>query len=181
MMRFLVPAGFLLLVGLFWLTLDRISEGEYNPRDIPTQFIGRQAPAIDVPDLFNPDITVKTADMKDQVWVLNVWGTWCNECLREHEFLVHLARDKKIPIVGINWRDQASDAKAMLARMGNPFMRLGFDPKSKVAINWGVYGAPETFLIDANGVIREKHAGSLNANIWEKQFSHYFTTTGKDS
>ena len=181
MMRFLVPAGFLLLVGLFWLTLDRISEGEYNPRDIPTQFIGRQAPAIDVPDLFNPDITVRTADMKGQVWVLNVWGTWCNECLREHEFLVHLARDKNIPIVGINWRDQASDAKAMLARMGNPFMRLGFDPKSKVAINWGVYGAPETFLIDANGVIREKHAGSLNASIWEQQFSHYFTANGKGS
>ena len=119
MSRYLVPLGFLLLILLFWFTLDKIGSGEYNPRDIPTEFIGRAAPEINVPDLYDPSKLVKTADMKGQVWLFNVWGTWCPECWREHEYLLRLS--KTIPIVGLNWRDEANESKAMLARLGNPF------------------------------------------------------------
>lgn len=174
MSRILVPLGFLLLMLLFWFTLTRIGDGEYNPRDIPTEFIGRAAPAIDVPDLFDPSKTIKTSDMKGQVWLFNVWGTWCPECWREHPYLLSLSKSKRIPIIGLNWRDQAEESKAMLARMGNPFQQIGFDPHSNVAMDWGVYGAPETFLVDADGMIRAKHAGALTPEIWEQKFSRYF-------
>ncbi|TNF35639.1 MAG: DsbE family thiol:disulfide interchange protein [Gammaproteobacteria bacterium] len=168
MSRYLVPGGFLLLILLFWFTLDRIGSGEYNPRDIPTEFIGRAAPQINVPDLYNPEQLVQTADMKGQVWLFNVWGTWCPECWREHDYLLKLG--KTIPIVGLNWRDEASESKAMLARLGNPFTKIGFDPHSNVAIEWGVYGAPETFLIDEQGIIRAKHAGAMNPQVWVEKF-----------
>jgi cytochrome c biogenesis protein CcmG, thiol:disulfide interchange protein DsbE len=172
MSRILVPLGFLLLMVLFWLMLDRIGGGEYNPRDIPTEFIGKAAPSINVPDLFDPSRMVQTADMKGQVWLFNVWGTWCPECWREHEYLLELS--KMVPIIGLNWRDQADESKAMLARLGNPFKQIGFDPQSNVAMDWGVYGAPETFLVDAEGVIRAKHAGAMTPQVWEQKFRVYF-------
>ena len=172
MSRYLVPLGFLLLILLFWFTLDKIGSGEYNPRDIPTEFIGRAAPEINVPDLYDPSKMVKASDMKGQVWLFNVWGTWCPECWREHEYLLKLS--KTVPIVGLNWRDEANESKAMLARLGNPFMQIGFDPQSNVAMDWGVYGAPETFLIDAEGMIRAKHAGAMTPQVWEEKFRPYF-------
>ena len=172
MSRYLVPLGFLLLILLFWFTLDKIGSGEYNPRDIPTEFIGRAAPEINVPDLYDPSKMVKASDMKGQVWLFNVWGTWCPECWREHEYLLKLS--KTVPIVGLNWRDEANESKAMLARLGNPFIHIGFDPQSNVAMDWGVYGAPETFLIDAEGMIRAKHAGAMTPQVWEQKFRTYF-------
>ncbi len=168
MSRYLIPAGFVVLLALFWFTLDRMGRGEYNPRNIPTEFIGKAAPKINVPDLYQPDRMVSSADMKGQVWLFNVWGTWCPECWREHEYLLRLSGE--IPIIGLNWRDEATEAKAMLSRMGNPFRAVGFDPNSDVAIDWGVYGAPETFLIDAEGVIRAKHAGAMNEEVWRNKF-----------
>lgn len=165
---------FLALGGLFWYVLGQMNEGEYNPREVPTQFIGRSAPAFALPDLFDPSRTVSTADMAGRVWLLNVWGTWCPECWKEHEYLVHLAKREGVPIVGINWRDDAAEAKAMLARLGNPFYAIGFDPNSDAVIDWGVYGAPETFLIDGEGVVREKHTGALNPQVWNEKFKPYF-------
>lgn len=175
MNRFLVPlVGFVVLVGLFWFTLERMNEGEYNPRDVPTEFIGRAAPAIDVPDLYDATKIVRSSDYKGQPWLFNVWGTWCPECWREHEYLLELAKHHGVAIVGLNWRDDAAEAKAMLARLGNPFAQIGFDPDSSVAIDWGVYGAPETFLVDADGVIREKHTGAMTPAVWEEKFRRYF-------
>jgi len=175
MNRYLMPlAGFLVLVVLFWLMLGRINQGEYNPRDVPTEFIGREAPAIDVPDLLDPATLVRTADFKGQPWLLNVWGTWCPECWREHDYLLELARRHGVRIIGLNWRDEATEAKGMIGRLGNPFERIGFDPDSSVAIEWGVYGAPETFLIDAEGVVREKHTGALTPTVWDEKFRAYF-------
>lgn len=173
MSRFLVPAGFLLLIVLFAVVLNRIGTGEYNPRDIPTEFIGKQAPGINVPDLYDPNVIVKTADMQGKVWLLNVWATWCPECWREHEYLMYLSQ-KNIPIVGVNWRDDREEAKSMLTRMGNPFVSIGFDLDSSVAMDWGVYGAPETFLIDEQGVVREKHAGGVTPAVWQEKFQSYF-------
>ena len=170
----LIPlALFLLLAGLFYFTLGKINRGEYDPRDIPTEFIGRPAPEFSLPDLMNEGKMVSPSTYKGKVWLFNVWGTWCPECWREHEYLVELAR-QGITIVGLDWRDQAAEAKQMLARLGNPFAEIAFDPDSSVAIDWGVYGAPETFLIDAEGIIREKHKGALTPGVWKERFLPYF-------
>ena len=178
MARFLIPASFIVLLLLFWFTLDRMGKGEYNPRNIPTEFLGKPAPEINVPDLYKPDTLVRTTDLKGQVWLFNVWGTWCPECWKEHEYLVHLAKRKGVPIIGINWRDDAAEAKAMLKRLGNPFQQIAFDPKSDAVIDWGVYGAPETFLIDAEGIVRVKHTGAMNSQVWREKFQSYFVTDG---
>ena len=164
---------FLLMAGLFLFVLNKINQGEYNPRDIPTEFIGKPVPAFDLPNLLDATDRVSPADYKGQVWLLNVWGTWCAECWREHENLIALSR-RGVPIVGINWRDDADEAKTMLRENGNPFKEVGFDPKSDAVIDLGVYGAPETFLVDENGMIREKHKGALNAQAWQSKFASYF-------
>ncbi len=164
---------FMALAGLFLLMLSRMNDGEYNPRDVPTEFIGRAAPDFSLPALHQPERQVSPSQYQGKVWLLNVWGTWCAECWREHDFLLELA-GKNIPILGLNWRDEAVDAKNMLARLGDPFDQVAFDPNSQAVIDWGVYGAPETFLIDTKGIIREKHKGALNPTIWWEKFQPYF-------
>ncbi|MGD2118027.1 MAG: DsbE family thiol:disulfide interchange protein [Chromatiales bacterium] len=166
-------AVFLVLVGLFWFVLKKIDEGEYDPRDIPTEFIGKSVPAFNLPNLLDATDQVKASDYQGKPWLLNVWGTWCAECWREHEYMLSLSR-QGVPIVGINWRDDANEAKAMLRQNGNPFAEVGFDPKSDAVIDLGVYGAPETFLVDANGIIREKHKGAMQPQVWKEKFQPYF-------
>lgn len=175
MTRAAIPlALFLALAGMFWYVLGKMNEGEYNPRNVPTQFIGRTAPAFSLPELYDPSRTVSPTDMAGKTWLLNVWGTWCPECWKEHDYLMHLAKREGVPIVGINWRDEANEAKGMLERLGNPFMMVGFDPNSDAVIEWGVYGAPETFLIDAEGVVRVKHTGAMTPTVWREKFASYF-------
>jgi len=176
MARYGILIGFFIILGGFAVMLNRINTGEYNPRDIPTEFIGRAAPAINVPDLYNESDRVRVADMQGKVWLFNVWGTWCPECWREHGYLMELKR-RGIPIVGLNWRDERAEAKAMLKKMGNPFIKIGFDPDSSVAMEWGVYGAPETFLINAEGTIMAKHAGGITPGVWQEKFQKYFENT----
>lgn len=174
MARYGILIGFFVLMGVFAVVLERMGTGDYNPRDIPTEFIGRAAPEINVSDLYNESELVKTSDMKGRVWLFNVWGTWCPECWREHSYLMELSK-AGIPIIGLNWRDERSEAKAMISKMGNPFLKIGFDPKSSVAMDWGVYGAPETFLIDAQGTILAKHAGGITPGVWQEKFKKYFS------
>ena len=164
---------FLVMAGLFLFVLQKIDKGEYDPRDIPTEFIGKQVPAFDLPNLLDDADRVKAADYKGKPWLLNIWGTWCAQCWVEHDYLVFLSR-QGIPIIGINWRDDAGDAKAMLTQKGNPFAEVGFDPKSDAVIDLGVYGAPETFLVDADGIIRVKHKGAMAPQVWEEKFQSYF-------
>lgn len=168
--------GFSVVVGLFFFVLDRMNTGEYNPRDIPTQFIGQPAPQFDLPSLFDPAKRVRNADMDGKVWLVNVWGTWCAQCWQEHDYLVFLSQ-QGIPIVGINWRDDALEAKAFLRNKGNPFVAVGSDPHSDAVIDWGVYGAPETFLIDAEGIVREKHTGPMSPQVWAEKFKPYYEQT----
>ena len=174
MSRYVILISFFIMMGVFAVVLDRMGKGEYNPRDIPTEFIGKAAPAINVPDLYNANEMVKTSDMQGKVWLFNVWGTWCPECWREHSYLIELS-ESGIPIVGLNWRDESAEAKAMLAKLGNPFIKIGFDPKSSVAIDWGVYGAPETFVIDAQGIVVDKHAGGITPEVWHQKFKKHFS------
>ncbi|WP_275098384.1 DsbE family thiol:disulfide interchange protein [Sedimenticola hydrogenitrophicus] len=163
--RFLIPLGIFLALALLLgigLTL--------NPRDVPSVLINEKAPTFNLPDLFDPEKRVSSQDMQGKVWLLNVWGVWCPECWREHEFLNHLAKDEGVTFIGIDWRDDREEAIAFLTNKGNPFAAVGFDPESEAIMDWGVYGAPETFVIDKQGMIRKKHTGPLYQQVWDKEF-----------
>ena len=163
-MRFAIPLGiFIIIVGLLAYGL------QLDPKKVPSPLIGKPAPEIILPDLFDPSGMVRSADLKGKVWLLNVWGTWCPECWREHQFLLHLARNEGVSILGIDWRDEAGEARQMLAQEGNPFIAVGFDPDSSSIMDWGVYGAPETFLVDKQGIVRWKHAGGLSQKLWQDE------------
>lgn len=180
MARYALLIGFFIFMGVFAVVLDRMGKGEYNPRDIPTEFIGKPAPQIQVSSLFDADKMLDTDQFRGQPWLFNIWGTWCPECWREHAYLIELKK-AGVPIVGLNWRDERSEAIAMLNQLGNPFVEIGFDPDSSVAMDWGVYGAPETFLVDAQGVVIAKHAGGLTPDIWQKKFAAYFERSSAGS
>ena len=161
-----------------------IAQQPIEPRDSARLLVGEtldDRTFRDLPDLLDPTQQVSSKDMLGQPWLLNVWGTWCPECWKEHDYLLHLARREGVPIIGINWRDDAAEAKAMLARLGNPFYKIGFDPHSDAVIEWGVYGAPETFLIDAQGIVREKHKGAMASEVWKDKFQAYFSESGDAS
>ena len=163
--RYLIPLGiFLVLVVFLAIGLTK------DPRDVPSVLIDKKASEFSLPDLFDPAKTVDSASMKGKVWLLNVWGTWCPECWREHDFLLYLAKQEQFPIVGIDWRDDTDDARRFLQQKGNPFIAVGVDTESKAIMDLGVYGAPETFLIDSEGFIRKKHKGAMTKQIWQDEF-----------
>ncbi|MCP3670632.1 MAG: DsbE family thiol:disulfide interchange protein [Gammaproteobacteria bacterium] len=168
--RYLIPFGiFMAIMAIFVLGLYRMGEDPNFTRNVPSVLIGKQAPKIDLPDLFDQSKTVSSSSLAGQVWVLNVWATWCPECWREHAFLVHLARNEGVKLFGIDWRDDAAAAKRLLVDKGNPFVAVGFDPESRAIMDWGVYGAPETFVIDKQGVVRWKKAGAMTRELWESE------------
>jgi len=149
-------AALALLLGI-GLTLD--------PRKVPSPLIGKTMPAFELTRLHDEQRTVGDSDMRGQVSVLNVWGTWCAGCRAEHDILMRLARTGQAPIIGLNWKDDRQLAQQSLRDYGNPYAVTGFDKDGRVAIDWGVYGAPETFVMDAAGVVRYKHIGPLTEQI----------------
>jgi len=154
--RYLIPLGiFLALVILLGvgLTLD--------PREVPSPFIGKPAPAFELPKLHNPTATISAAEMKGKVWLLNVWASWCVSCRAEHKVINKLSRMKLVPVVGLNYKDDPEDARRWLAALGNPYIASAMDREGRVGIDWGVYGVPETFVIDKKGIIRYKHIGPV--------------------
>jgi cytochrome c biogenesis protein CcmG, thiol:disulfide interchange protein DsbE len=167
MWKFLLPfAAFVALVVLFAFGL--------NPnRDIhalPSPLIGKPAPEFTLTDVLDPSRTVSTAKFAGQVYVLNVWATWCFACREEQEELLAIARQHVVPIVGLDYRDNQDRAKLWLAQLGNPYDAVAFDGDGRTAIEWGVYGAPETYLIDTHGRIVFKFISPITAEIWEKEF-----------
>jgi cytochrome c biogenesis protein CcmG/thiol:disulfide interchange protein DsbE len=160
---FLLPlAAFLVLAAFLFRGLA------LNPREVPSPLIGKPAPAFARPQLHDAAKTFSQKDLAGQVWLLNVWASWCVACREEHPVLVELARQKAVPIVGLNYKDAPEDAKAWLKQFGDPYMLSVVDRDGRVGIDYGVYGVPETFLIDANGVIRHKQIGPLTPAAWEK-------------
>jgi cytochrome c biogenesis protein CcmG/thiol:disulfide interchange protein DsbE len=126
--------------------------------------VGKPAPAFTLPRLSNAQDTISTTDMKGRVWVLNVWASWCGPCYAEHPLINELAADG-ITIVGLNHKDKRADAKRFLAELGNPYKMIGVDADGSVSIEWGVYGVPETFVIDKAGVVRYKHIGPVTEKV----------------
>ncbi len=132
-----------------------------KPREVPSPLIDRPLPAFELPQLGAPGQTLAAGDMRGKVWMLNVWASWCVACRVEHPVLVDLAKSRQVLIYGLNYKDQRADAIEWLARHGNPYLESLSDTRGLVGIDLGVYGVPETFIIDKSGVIRYKHIGPV--------------------
>ncbi len=159
MNRFLWPlVGFVVLLAFlgFGLTL--------KPSEVPSPLIGRPAPTFTLSQLAQPEQTFSPESMQGQVWLLNVWASWCAACLEEHPFMVDLAKSGVVPIVGLNYKDARNDALDWLRRHGNAYQLSVSDGNGRVGIDYGVYGVPETFIIDKAGVIRYKHIGPITGD-----------------
>lgn len=140
-----------------------------DPREVPSPLIGRPAPAFELPLLQQPDKSFSQKDMLGTVWVMNVWASWCPPCLVEHPVVSELARSGIAPVVGLNYKDAREDALPWLKRNGDPFQVTVYDAVGRIAIDYGVYGVPETYVIDRNGIIRYKHIGPLTPQITQKK------------
>jgi cytochrome c biogenesis protein CcmG/thiol:disulfide interchange protein DsbE len=156
MKRYLLPLiVFLVMVGFFAVGL------RLNPREVPSPLIDKAAPAFSLPLLGAPDKQLATQDLRGKVWVLNVWASWCVPCLVEHPQITELARVGGVPVYGLNYKDKVEAATAWLGKHGNPYTATASDLEGLVGIDYGVYGVPETFVIDKQGVIRMKHIGPV--------------------
>jgi len=163
MTRFIIPLGiFLVLIAFLAIGLNR------DPREVPSPLINKPAPAFSLPQLKDPSKTFSAEDMRGKVWLLNVWASWCISCRDEHPFLFEYAKTGAVPIYGLNYRDKRDDALAWLSELGDPYVLSVSDTDARVGINYGVYGAPESYLIDRNGVIRFKQIGPITPDVWEK-------------
>lgn len=154
--RFLLPLGIFIVIVIFLgigLTL--------NPKEIPSPFIGKAAPAFTLPQLHEPGRQFSPQDMQGKVWLLNIWASWCGSCREEHPLLVELARQNIVPIIGLDYKDERDKGIAWLNSLGNPYAVSVSDMDGRTGIDWGVYGVPETFVIDKQGIIRYKQIGPV--------------------
>jgi cytochrome c biogenesis protein CcmG/thiol:disulfide interchange protein DsbE len=140
-----------------------------NPREVPSPLIGKPAPQFQLKRLHDTSQSYGTADMKGQVWLLNVWASWCVACREEHPLLVELGKAKIVPIVGLNYKDEPADGIKWLRQYGDPYDLSVIDRDGRVGIDYGVYGVPETFVIDKAGTIRYKQIGPVTAEVLEKK------------
>lgn len=139
-----------------------------DPTKLDSALIGKPVPAFSLRDLKQPETTLDEAVFRGEITLLNVWGTWCPSCRDEHDDLMWLAREKKVSIIGLNYKDNRDDALVWLDRLGDPYSKVIYDPKGTLGFDLGVYGAPETFVIDASGVVRYRHVGVVNGDVWER-------------
>jgi cytochrome c biogenesis protein CcmG/thiol:disulfide interchange protein DsbE len=156
MKRYLIPLiVFVVMAGFLAIGL------KLDPREVPSPLIGKPAPAFDLPQLAAPDQRLAAKDLRGQVWLLNVWASWCVACRQEHPLLVELGKTGQVKLYGLNYKDKRDDALGWLANYGNPYLKSMSDTDGLVGIDYGVYGVPETFVIDKQGVIRYKQIGPV--------------------
>jgi cytochrome c biogenesis protein CcmG/thiol:disulfide interchange protein DsbE len=161
MSRFVIPLVLFVVLVVFLAIGLR-----HDPHEIPSPLIDKPAPAFQLAQLKDPAKTFSAEQMKGKVWLLNVWASWCFSCREEHPLLLEYARSGAIPIYGLNSKDKREDALSWLAELGDPYVLSVSDLDGRVGIDYGVYGAPETYLIDRNGVIRFKYIGPVTPDIW---------------
>jgi cytochrome c biogenesis protein CcmG/thiol:disulfide interchange protein DsbE len=162
MTRFAIPLVlFILLVAFLAIGL------RHDPHEVPSPLIDKPAPAFQLAQLRDPTQSFSAADMRGKVWLLNVWASWCITCRDEHPLLLQYARSGALPIYGLNYKDKREDALSWLGELGDPYVLSVSDTDGRVGIDYGVYGAPETYLIDRNGVIRFKQIGPVTPDIWQ--------------
>ena len=163
-LRYIVPlAIFIVVAGFLYVGLG------LNPREIPSPFIGKPAPQFQLPQLARREQTFSPSQMQGEVWLLNVWASWCAPCRVEHPLLVDLAKKNVVPIVGLNYKDKRNAALGWLVELGDPYKVSVADADGRVAIDYGVYGVPETFVIDKQGVIRFKQIGPITEDVWRNK------------
>jgi len=165
---------FIALAALLWRGLS------LDPTAMPSAMVDRTMPDFDLPLVEQPAANVSKADLPDGLFLLNVWGTWCPTCVVEHPFLLKLAEEKGVNIVGLDYKDERPAALQWLEKRGNPYRMTLFDAEGVLGLELGVFGAPETFLIDSQGVIRLRHVGELNQRVWEESFAPFFAQNNGD-
>jgi cytochrome c biogenesis protein CcmG/thiol:disulfide interchange protein DsbE len=159
-LKFLIPlALFVVLLGFLGVGLN------LNPREVPSPLIGKPAPAFKLTRLDDASRTIQREELLGRVWMLNVWASWCAPCREEHPLLVEFGKRKLVPIYGLNYKDTRVQANVFLNQLGNPYEASLFDGDGRVGIDFGVYGVPETFIIDRQGVVRLKHVGALTPDV----------------
>ena len=164
-LKFIVPLLLFVALGLFLFV------GLYrDPRYVPSPLIGKPAPQFTLENLADPTQHVVNASYQGRMYLFNVWGTWCGGCREEHEALLAIARTAVVPIVGLNWKDDNAAAQMWLTQLGNPYNAVAEDREGRTAIDWGVYGAPETFLIGPDGIVLYKHIAPMTLEVWTKEF-----------
>lgn len=160
MKKFLIPLGvFLVLAGFLFVGLYK------DPREVPSPLIGKPAPGFSASTLADPGRTIQRADLLGKVWVMNVWASWCGACREEHPVLLAWARSQAVALIGLDYKDERAAGLAWLAQGGNPYADSLFDPDGRIGLDFGVYGVPETFVIDPSGVVRLKHIGPLTPEV----------------
>jgi cytochrome c biogenesis protein CcmG/thiol:disulfide interchange protein DsbE len=164
MKRFLIP------VALFFGLVVFLAIGlKLNPREVPSPLINKPVPNFSLPQLDQVSQTIGNEQMRGQVWMLNVWASWCVACRQEHPLVIEFSKQKIVPVIGLNYRDNRDDGLAWLKEFGDPYMVSAFDEKGLVGIDFGVYGVPETFLIDKQGIIRFKQIGPMTPKVIEEK------------
>ncbi len=161
---FIIPLAVFAIMVIFLAIGLRL-----DPREVPSPLIGKPAPTFSLPQVADAGKTLSPADFKGQVVLLNVWASWCVSCRQEHPVLVQLARQQQVALYGLNYKDQRAAANSWLTQFGNPYTASGFDADGRVGIDWGVYGVPETFVIDKAGLIRHKHTGPITPEALENE------------
>lgn len=166
MWRYLTPVVlFAVLIAFSFVGLQR------DPGYVPSPLVDQPMPEFDLPQLQQPDGRLASTELaQGEPILVNVWATWCVGCREEHDKLVEIADSGIIPIYGLNWKDDNRAALHWLERLGDPYVTTAVDADGRVAIDWGVYGAPETFLIDGDGIVRFKHIGPITDRVWERDF-----------
>ena len=160
MMRFILPlVVFLIMAAFMYAGLS------LNPREVPSPLVGKAAPAFMLPQLHEPTKQFSPQDMKGKVWLLNVWASWCTACEGEHPVFMELARQNIVPIYGMDYKDKRENGEAWLRKHGNPYVLAVSDNEGRVGIDYGVYGVPETYVIDKQGVIQHKQIGAVTPKI----------------
>ena len=174
--RFLIPLLlFVVLVGFLAVGLTR------DPREVPSPLVNKSAPVFKVPQVQLADRNFSPDDMKGKVWMLNVFASWCVACKDEHPLLVEMQKAQIVPLIGLDYKDKRPDALKFLSQMGDPYDLAAFDGDGRVGIDYGVYGVPETFIIDKHGVIREKQIGPITPQALEKKILPLLDKLKKES
>ena len=157
MLKYIIPLILFMVMAAF------LAMGlKLNPRDIPSPLINKSAPGFSLPILATPEKVLSNTDLSGQVWLLNVWASWCGSCRIEHPVFNRLAQKKLVTIVGLNYKDEAGAARQWLTQLGNPYNASIMDQEGRTGLDYGVYGVPETFVIDKKGIIRYKHTGPVS-------------------
>ncbi|WP_223670482.1 DsbE family thiol:disulfide interchange protein [Kangiella shandongensis] len=154
---------FIVLVVLFWFALDN------DPKKLNSNLIDKPVPEFQLPALQNPEQVFTKADLPDELFLINVWGSWCGPCHIEHPYLMKYAQKFSIPIVGVNYKDKTIDGLKFIKDKGNPYHMIIADQQGNLGIDLGVYGAPETFIVDKMGTIRFRYVGVIDDRVWNKK------------